>query len=76
MNNKIFIFPHHSHVDKSIRTQSPFAFVFAHSGSRKVDKKSSYTFSRRNMPDGDVHLFSLVVNRHIRRLVNFGRLQN
>lgn len=35
----------------------------------------SHCLSWRNMPDGDVLLFSLIVDGHIGRLVNLRRLK-
>lgn len=37
---------------------------------------NSYAFNRRDMPDGNMLLFSFIVYGHIGRLVNFSWLQN
>lgn len=36
----------------------------------------SHRFGRRNVPDGDVLLFGLIVNGHVGGLVDLSRLQN
>lgn len=53
--------------------------VFSHtnfSSRRNNVVFHSHRLCRRNVPDGDVLLFSLVVNGHVGGLVNLSRLQN